>query len=317
MYHDHVLKVQFIRFKRRISQMMASSNVIIDYEVVAIGLIERLRMFVISDAQIGDVGRHENDIIADALGWFGDADGLIDAFVEGGYLERCSNHRLVYPNWEKEAPRFIRGNLTRHKREFAVAVPPTEQVEEKQAEEVKPDENQQRINPHQKRIKIPPGGGGLAHQNDVKQAAQEQAALEQGALQLQLRLQSNHNPITHTPSNNEFDDAGLDADGFERFWKVAHHRVGKLAAKKAFCRAVAQVMKSRDITKVQAQQWLIHRMDLFAGTPKAKPKDRTPIHPTTWLNEGRYDDDDSTWNEKRVDAGKDYDPNADNFGEGF
>ena len=47
--------------------------------------------------------------------------------------------------------------------------------------------------------------------------------------------------------------------------------------------------------KPYQREYLADRMTAFAASPDARPTDREPIHPTTWLNQGRYDDDPETW----------------------
>lgn len=80
---------------------------------------------------------------------------------------------------------------------------------------------------------------------------------------------------------------------FEHFWGVVHSKAGKRAAKSAYCHAVKRLRVERPDT--DPDQFLFHRMAAFAKTPAANPPDRTPIHPATWLNQGRYDDDPATW----------------------
>ncbi len=77
---------------------------------------------------------------------------------------------------------------------------------------------------------------------------------------------------------------------FGQFWESVHLKVGKRAAEKAFDRAVVHVRKERRVTASAAASSIITAMKKFAASSEASPKDRTPIHPTTWLNQGRYDD---------------------------
>lgn len=77
---------------------------------------------------------------------------------------------------------------------------------------------------------------------------------------------------------------------FGEFWECVHLKVGKRAAEKAFRRAVVHVRKERRVTASAAASSIITSMKKFAASSEASPKDRTPIHPTTWLNQGRYDD---------------------------
>lgn len=80
---------------------------------------------------------------------------------------------------------------------------------------------------------------------------------------------------------------------FDNWWNVVHLKKGKAAAEKAYTKAVARLRKSHPDRDPHA--YLRERMCLFAASPEATPEHRAPIHPATWLNNGRYDDDESTW----------------------
>ncbi len=82
---------------------------------------------------------------------------------------------------------------------------------------------------------------------------------------------------------------------FDRFWEAVHIKTGKRAAEKAHTQAVRVVASERKLTPPEAAAYILERMQAFAQSPQARPKDRTPIHPATWLNAGRYDDDPAAW----------------------
>jgi hypothetical protein len=94
-------------------------------------------------------------------------------------------------------------------------------------------------------------------------------------------------------------DADVDVHPFDAFWVVAHHKVGKKVAMAKFQMAVREIRadKRRDLDGQSPEEFLIERMRTFAASPNAHPTDRTPIHPATWLHQGRYDDDPATWQE--------------------
>jgi hypothetical protein len=78
---------------------------------------------------------------------------------------------------------------------------------------------------------------------------------------------------------------------FDSFWEVVHCKVGKRAANKAFARACKDVAVSHGIDRRAAADLIVDAMRAFKKTPAASPTDRSPIHPTTWLNQGRYFDE--------------------------
>lgn len=79
---------------------------------------------------------------------------------------------------------------------------------------------------------------------------------------------------------------------FDDWWQVVHCRKGKDAARVAYDKAVRRL---RAEGEEQPHKFLLETMAAFAASPEATPEDRTPIHPTTWLNQGRYHDDPATW----------------------
>lgn len=78
---------------------------------------------------------------------------------------------------------------------------------------------------------------------------------------------------------------------FDAFWAVVHSRVGRAAAERAYAKA-AKHLAGREL---DPHAFLRSRMEAFAQTPAGNPVDHTPVHPATWLNQGRYDDDPAAW----------------------
>ncbi len=113
------------------------------------------------------------------------------------------------------------------------------------------------------------------------------------------------NPNPNPKNRARSIDADVDADPFDAFWAVAHRRVGRKVAKAKFQAAVREIRadKRRDLDGQTPTEFLIERMRTFAASPNAHPTDRTPIHPATWLHQGRYDDDPATWQEEGTNHG--------------
>jgi hypothetical protein len=82
---------------------------------------------------------------------------------------------------------------------------------------------------------------------------------------------------------------------FDAFWASVHLKVGKANAEKAFAKAVKRVAQERECLMHEAAEHIVERMKAFARTPQANPADHSPVHPATWLNGGRYDDDPAAW----------------------
>jgi hypothetical protein len=87
-----------------------------------VGLLESIWKLAMSSAQAGDIGRYSDEDIAVCIEYAGDANELIEAMVESGWLDKDPEFRLVIHDWSEHAPTWLRGNFTKHKRQFADVV---------------------------------------------------------------------------------------------------------------------------------------------------------------------------------------------------
>ena len=90
-------------------------------------------------------------------------------------------------------------------------------------------------------------------------------------------LQADARPETETETEKKRSSSS-DDDGFSRWWDSYPRKVGKAAAAKAYAKAVKIVSPERLLAALEQQKpsWT---------DPKYIP------HPTTWLNQGRWDDE--------------------------
>jgi len=91
----------------------------ISIETIVVGILERLWHATISSAPRGDIGKIDDEVIAEMVGWHRDPTELIDSLVDVGFLDRCDLNRFVVHDWAEHAPTFIKGYLSRHNKEFA------------------------------------------------------------------------------------------------------------------------------------------------------------------------------------------------------
>jgi hypothetical protein len=89
-----------------------------------VGLLELLWVGTSKNCPEGDVGRFSNEEIAVMCDWEGNADELVAALLETGWLDACPEYRLVVHDWHDHAPNYVKGNMKRHKKEFALASSP-------------------------------------------------------------------------------------------------------------------------------------------------------------------------------------------------
>jgi len=82
-------------------------------ETVVIGLLERLWHLAAEDAIRGDVGRFDDDTIAEACGWYLHSGVLIGSLLKCGWLDEHPEHRLLVHDWDDHAPRYVKGNAAK------------------------------------------------------------------------------------------------------------------------------------------------------------------------------------------------------------
>ena len=79
---------------------------------------------------------------------------------------------------------------------------------------------------------------------------------------------------------------------FDQFWSIVPKKVAKATARKSYDRSVKRIrLEKPDLEDVHA--YLRSRMAAYANSEVAKTE--FCCNPSTWLNGGRWDDDDSAW----------------------
>lgn len=107
---------------------------------------------------------------------------------------------------------------------------------------------------------------------------------------------------------------GAYSPDFEQWWLIYPKKASKGAAAKAFPNAVKRIGIERQLTKLEAFQWLLKITKEFADSPKVKtfPADKL-LHPATWLNGAAWDDDRTLWQSPYQSNGNGHKP-PDQFG---
>ncbi len=82
---------------------------------------------------------------------------------------------------------------------------------------------------------------------------------------------------------------------FGVWWKHCPRKVKKKAAKTSWSSAVQELIKGGR-TESDAISYLLEAVVAFAESPAGRAEKKYIPHPTSWLNQGRYDDDRSDWN---------------------
>jgi hypothetical protein len=90
---------------------------------------------------------------------------------------------------------------------------------------------------------------------------------------------------------------------FAAWYETYPRHVGKGEAAAAYGRAIKRISATRGTTPSDAHIWLIGVTQTFAQSPAGTAGSFTP-HPSTWLNQARYDDDPAEWQRERTNEGK-------------
>jgi hypothetical protein len=80
---------------------------------MAVGIMEMLWHFTRDYADAGDIGRHTDAAIAEAVSWPSDRDvtELINALVQERWIDRHEKHRLVVHDWPEHADDYVHRKL--------------------------------------------------------------------------------------------------------------------------------------------------------------------------------------------------------------
>ena len=90
-------------------------------------------------------------------------------------------------------------------------------------------------------------------------------------------------------------DPQTSAQHFDAWWQQYPRRVAKIAAEKAYRLSLAAVCKNKRLDQAGAVAFLQSRVRTFAASDKGRGDPQYIPHPATWLNQGRYDDEDQAW----------------------
>lgn len=85
----------------------------------AVGVLECVWHFTARHAIRGDIGRWSDAEIADAVGWpADDAERLVNALVEAGWLDRDDALRLIVHHWHDHCDESVRKTVKKHGWQF-------------------------------------------------------------------------------------------------------------------------------------------------------------------------------------------------------
>ena len=118
------------------------------------------------------------------------------------------------------------------------------------------------------------GGLAKAEQSASKPVAPATKVLEQNASNSLAKTE------TETETSKKTSSTAAPSKEFDQFWATYPRKVGKEAARKAYAKAMTKTTQARIMQSVEDL-----RIRVAGKDPNFTP------HPSTWLNEGRWDDE--------------------------
>ncbi len=307
MKKDTPQKAKFRRLMRRLGQP----------ECMVAGVLEMIWNVAQHNALAGDIGRLSNEDIAAMIGYPGDADDLIAALVETGWLDEDPQHRLVIHNWEKHAPRWVKGVLGRrhamtHSGETQYGTVSATELATQSGTQcatesaLHPPTTQEPKSPRAQEPKSPrPSAaptdppGSLRSPSPPSEKSDDAVDTGGSGRQTSSDAEPDRQPDDQPPAGDEPDrkprrrkPAGYSPE-FERWWAVYPRREGKGRAAESYAKSIDE-LRERGVD--DPHRWLRRRTRAYAEIRKAAVADEpdaaqfTP-HASTWLNQRRFDDD--------------------------
>lgn len=236
----------------------------------AVGVLETLWLLCTDCCDEGNIGKFTDEEIADYLGWDGKQTPtqLMEALVESGWLDRLDGpHRLAIHDWREHAPDFLKDRW--QKREWRA---------KKRSILTTYDD-------------FPPDNAGQPPDMDRTVRS--------------FPNPTQPNQFQPGPTNTNTNSASAEGGSvkqaysanFERWYSTYPRKTQKQAASAAFGRALKRICDSgRHPSSADALDWLCDVTRTFADSSLGR-SEYAP-YPATWLNQGRYDDDQAEWNRK-------------------
>jgi uncharacterized protein YdaU (DUF1376 family) len=134
-------------------------------------------------------------------------------------------------------------------------------------------------------------------QPNVNQHPNQKASLQSSVFSL-IDSPSENPPIVPQARNGKSRKTPNTAtypDCFEAWWSAYPNlrKSAKPEALRRYCEAIARIRELKNFTDQQAEEWLLDVTKQFSASPKGQGE-YCPM-PTTWLHQGRYEDDPAAW----------------------
>jgi len=258
--------LQSMRLQSKVMTMKANTTDLLKFKKLQkrlgesvrgiVGLLEMLWIATAKNCPCGDIGKFTNDEIALLVDWDGCPDVLVEALVECKWVDLCGENRLVIHDWADHCPNYVKGNLSKHNREFISPKQPASEPPKQPASEP----------PKQPASEPPCDSATKSSQVKSSQAKPDQVK-----------------------KNTKKKSIDIPSDEFLKWYAEYPRKVARDAAIPAYEMAIRKIMAEEQTDREDAIEALLE------WTQERKPileKMETQFipHPATWLNRGGYRD---------------------------
>lgn len=222
----------------------------------------------------GNIGKWPNGVIARKSEWTGDPDTFVTAMISAAWLDSHAHPdvRLLIHDWPDHAERFVKAKLSRERVWFHWAYYASGE-----------------------RAWDGPDGLRLVVPDDYRTPSQAVVLTTEPITDASPPWDPTKPiPTQPNPTQPNHRASVPYPAGFEAWFSHYPRHVGKREAAAAHGRAIDRISAAHDVSKTDANLWLIAVTTRFSESPAGRAGSFTP-HPATWLNQGRYDDDPAEW----------------------
>lgn len=272
----------------------------------AVGIMEMAWHWVGEYAPSGELTGLEDDLEA-AVEWDGESGKLIIAMADAGFLDSVDGRVFVH-DWSDHCPEYIHLRLARQTARFCDgSMPNMNRLSQKEravlASKYGPCTEKGTPCTRKAHAVHTTTPNHDTPNHDTARALPKNSTTDHP---------SNRNGSGTPPPKGVGDERDADSLKFNRtkaakaVYEVYPRKVGRQSALSAIERAIRRLSTEHKRTEQQAARFLYRRVVLYAGSPAGKPppaggNDFRP-HPSTWMNQGRYDDDPAEWKKPNGDT---------------
>ena len=285
------------------------------------GLLDTLWNFAANNCPAGDIGRFTDEEIAIGIDWQEEPEKLIGALEACRWIDRTTPpERLIIHDWPEHCEYEVHKTLAKRAEAFADGtLPSLARITKDERPEIlekltrKYGEDAVKVGKTFKNVlersetfsgvpRTPQPCLALPIPSHTLPSQEQEPISSAKADGVTLLSPTNESkPVDDTPTGHPPRTRHAYTAAFEEWYAAYPRHAAKHAASSAFGRRLQAIALNRGTSRDEALRWLVEVTRQFAASPAGRAGQFTP-HPATWLNEGRYDDDQTEWSKNGSDT---------------